>query len=146
MKLKDFDKAEAWSEAPRLPLGWSDVKIESVEEGKSSNNNPQLTIEYGNSQGSIREWLVVVEATYGKLKALTDAAGIVVEGEDFDPQTLVGKSIGIYIEEEPSRKDPTQTFRNVSAHRPAGQGSDIPGDTEGLPAANGQGADDDIPF
>lgn len=80
--LKDIDKEEAWQSAggPPTPPGRHPAKIESVEEGVAGTGSPQLTITWsvvgGPAQGSqIREWLVVLPQTYGKLKALLEATG-----------------------------------------------------------------------
>ena len=104
MKLKDMDKVEAWSGTggTLLGVGPHNVTIETVEEGKSGNDNPQLELELTGEAGSIRDWIVVVPQTYGKVKSVLEAAGITVqEGDwDFNPQSLVGKRVRIIVGEE----------------------------------------------
>lgn len=147
MKLKDIDKVEAWKGGGVLPPGWHEVTIESCEEGESSNGNPQLELEYTNDEGSIRDWLVVIEKTYGKVKRLLEAAGVKIEEGDWDlnPKDLEGRRLGIRVQEEPDYKDPTQTRLRVQAYRAL---SDVPGDTTGLNNGDSKAADaeDDIPF
>lgn len=136
MKLTGLDKVEAWKGEGSLPPGAHEVTIESLEEGTSKNNHPQWTIEYGNDLGSIREWMVVIPESYGKVRRLIEAAGIEVKGGDweFDPSTLVGRKVRIIVGEEPSQDDPNKKFRRVQAQQPPQSG-------------NGQGAAaDNLPF
>lgn len=140
MKLKDMDKVEAWT-GGILPVGPHIVTIEKVEEGKSSGGHDQLELEFvaTDGQGSIRDWLVVIPSTYGKVKQLLDACGIDTESGDWDfkPDTLRDKTLGIRVGEEPDRQDATKMRKRVLAYIPA----DDAAKTD-VPASN----NDDLPF
>jgi hypothetical protein len=146
MKVKDLDQTEAWSGSILGP-GRHAVKIVKATEGTSSNQNPQIELEYQslNSPGTIREWLVVLPTTYGKLKALLDAVGLVPEGGewDFPTQSLVGRKLAIWVDEETDRQDPTKKRNRVNAHE-ALDTSDVPADTSGFGAQSASEAD--LPF
>ncbi len=128
MKLKDMDKTEAWSSNVMLPVGWHTVTITEAEEGKSSNDNPQIELRLEGENGSIRDWLILTEKSMGKIKAAIVACGIEVKGGswDFDAETMVGRQVRIFVGEEDDRQNPGQKRKRVMAYDQAG--TDVPDD------------------
>ena len=151
--LHDIDGEESWAVGRMLPLGVHDVTIAEVAQSNTSNNNPQIEMKFANKEGDyIRDWLVVVPNTYGKVLQLLEAVGIEPQpGDwDFDPGTLFEKRLQIRVGEEPDREDPTQMRSRVFAYMALGTvtqtGGDVPADTTGLVGATSGSSDDDIPF
>src|ERR1051325_6389184 len=113
-----------------LPAGNYVCKITEAEDDTSSGGHPQinLRVEDEEGNGAIRGWPTITEASFGKVVALAQAAGVSpteTEQKHFQdkggraPKTwlnkLVGKSIGVVVREEPDSQDPTNT-------RPRAQG------------------------
>ncbi len=98
----DLTDVEAWTGGGGLPPGTYDVSIEEATEGTSSGGYGQFELLLTCPQGRMRDWLVIVPKTLGKLRALIEAAGLSVpSGEfDFDPSELVGKLVQIDVAEE----------------------------------------------
>jgi hypothetical protein len=106
-----FAQAETWSVGGDfLPRGDHAVEVTSAELGRSTNNYPQVLIQVGNEQGSIKDWIVVIPSTLGKVVQLTEALGIgrpqpgqfkQVNGEilfeDAYVQSWVGKKVGVRV-------------------------------------------------
>ena len=148
IKVEGIKDAEAWSSGVMLGIGWHEVKIEDAEEGKTKNGNPQIEMEFVSPQGSIRDWLVIVEATMGKVAQLLDAVGIDRSGiDELDPKTLIGKKLAIFVGEEPDYNDPAKKRKRVQSYADkAPDGSIMPADTNGLGGSGPADADGDIPF
>lgn len=144
--LKD---TEAWSPNAILGPGWHICDIDSVEEGTSSGGHPQAMLQLVSPQGEIRDWIVIVEATLGKIRQLTDAAGIESDQAEFPSDKLVGKSVAVFVALEPDRNDPTKPPRSrVKAYDTPENAknkvsTDLPADTSGM---GGSGGNDDLPF
>jgi len=164
-----FASAEAWEASGDTILTAGDhvVKVNEVDGGgNSSGGYPQIELRLGNEQGTIRDWIVVIPSTIGKVVQLTDAAGlprpddseITQEGQGWRIDAsyldqLYGKTIGVILRDEPDRNDPSRMRTRVKGYVPASQlGSDIPpaGNAFEPDPLSGFGtakpADDDIPF
>jgi hypothetical protein len=168
MSENPFATEKAWSvnegSGGILPAGEHLTEVLEVEgDGWSSGGYPQIVVTVGNDDGQIRDWIVVIPSTIGKVAQLTDAAGLErpsdaqVEadgpGYRLDPkylQKLVGKKVGVVVRDEPDRNDPTRTRQKVAGFVPADAvKSDVPSDTSQFaPTATvpSSVADDDIPF
>lgn len=149
--LKDMDKVDAWSGGGILGAGAHTVYVDRAEEGTSSGGHPQIELEFRSAQGagSIRDWLVCIESTAGKVRSLLDATGIEPQAGEwqFEPRMLVGRKLDIRVSEEPDRNDPSKTRSRVQEYATAGAlATDVPADTSGLPAGNGAAKDDNLPF
>lgn len=151
MKVENLDQAEAWSARTILGPGKHQVVIESAEESTSSGGHPEIQLEFegigASAGGGIKDWLVVIPKTYGKVKMLLEAAGIAVEGGDWDMPvaSLKGKKVAIYVTQKPDRNDPTKVRSEVVGYEPVGDTDGVPMDTNGLGAGE-KIADEDIPF
>jgi hypothetical protein len=161
MSDNPFKSEKAWSvnegSGVILPAGDHVVEVLDADgEGTSSGGYPQLEVKCGNADGEIRDWIVVIPSTIGKVVQLTDAAGVdrptdeqvVADGAGYRLDAkyldqLVGKKVGIIVREEPDRNDPSRTRTRVKGYVPSGQiaASDVPSGP-----AQQQIADDDIPF
>jgi hypothetical protein len=144
IKLQDVDKAEAWAVGGILPPGWHNVQIISAEESQSSGGHPQieLDLESVSGDGKIKDWIVVMAQTLGKVRQLIDAAGVDIQaGEwEFDPATLKGCAVSILVREEPKYGDPSTMVNKVVGYEP-------PRANLAMDAANGSHkTHDDIPF
>ena len=84
-----------------LPLGTQQVTIASVEEGLKSEYQgaPYLNVRLENEQGAIDQRLYLSEAAQAILAEFIRALGLDPAAEH-DPQTFVGKSMIVDIEEE----------------------------------------------
>jgi hypothetical protein len=145
-----------------LPVGDHVVEIQDIDgAGYSSGGYPQIIVNAGNDEGTIRDWIVVIPSTIGKVVQLTDAAGLErptdeqVEadgpGYRLDPRytdQLVGKQVGVVVREEPDRNDPSRMRTRVGGWVPvsAVKKSDVPSDTSGFEPVAQTVSDDDIPF
>lgn len=155
ISIKGIKEVEAWkSTGGMLPVGWHTVQIERAEEGTTrTSGNPQIELEFVASNGdSIKEWLVVVPATLGKVKALLEASGVQIpEGDDPELPTraLIGKKLDVYVGLEPDYNDPTRDRRRVQGFAKPGEkakpGASSPGHP-GDPGNPGLTDDDDLPF
>jgi hypothetical protein len=165
MTENPFATEQAWSVSEGtgsiLPEGDHVVEILSCEgSGTSSGGYPQLELQVGNADGQIRDWIVVIPSTIGKVVQLTDAAGlerpneaqVLSEGPGYrlDPKyldQLVGRQVGVLVRQEPDRNDPTRMRDRVKGYVTAGSiaKSDIPQDPS-IPASPSVVDDDDIPF
>lgn len=133
MKVEGLKDAEAWKGGGVLPAGYHTVKIEDAKEGTSSGGHPQFELEFGNDTGSIRDWLVVVPTTIGKVKQLVDATGIELADEEITAGMLQGRRLMIHVRMEP-HQDPAKGERaRVNEYLPLKNGDVPPPDDEGLP-------------
>ena len=139
MAENPFATEEAWevSTGTMLPEGDHFVKVIEIDgTGTSSGGHPQIELRVGNAEGSIRDWIVVIPSTVGKVVQLTDALGlerpsdaeVKEEGTGYRfSQTylgkLIGKPVGVVIRDEPDRMDPSKTRTRVQGYVPA---SDVP--------------------
>jgi hypothetical protein len=148
----NFDGVDAWQGGGMLPEGMHTCRIKSAEEGRSSNGHPQVELEFEAVEGeyvgaTIRDWLVVVPQTFGKVKQLVEAAKLDYPAGEFalEARDLVGRRVAILVREEPDHKG--ESRRRVKSYDPA-DGSDLPADTSGLPPVGGTASkrDEDIPF
>lgn len=151
--VPNMDKAEAWeATGGLLEPGQHLVKITSAVEGTSSGGYPQLELQLTDNSGQgIKDWLVVIEKTFGKVVQMLQAAGVPVpSGDDaqLHPEPLVGKKVTITVSEEADNKGGSRN--RVVAYEPASAYADdgTAVDTTGM---NGTGSpsqkrDGSIPF
>jgi hypothetical protein len=141
---------EAWSGGVMIPPGKHVVTVQEAAEGKSSGNFPQIELRLEASDGaSIRDWIVVIPQTYGKVKQLFEAAGKPIQDgqEEVTAQALLGCRLLITVQEKPDRVDPSKTRTRVEAYEPVPGQAGVP--SASYPPATAQGAgaiNDDIPF
>lgn len=149
MKLKDFDtKVDAWTAGGPPPPGTYTCKVADCKEGKSSGGHPQLelsyTVESGEYQGAeIRDWLVVVQATLGKVRALIEATGGTWPLEEIDPKDLIGRYLEVVTRREPHYQDPEKMVTKVAGYKPA---KELPAPAGAATNGSNGKSDDDIPF
>jgi hypothetical protein len=135
-----MDKVDAWSGGTILGLGWHNVTIELANAGTSSGGYPQLELEMANNEGSIRDWIVVMDKTLGKVKQVIEATGVEVKDlSKFEPAVLLNRKVRIHVSEEQSYNDPSKMRNRIDAytpHDPSREGTDVPSggdDPEDLP-------------
>lgn len=163
MSTFDFQAAEAWKVSDAmLPPGDHLVTIVNPIVSESSGGYPQIELRVENAQGSLRDWIVILPSTIGKVVSVFDAAGVArpQEGE-FDPETgrltdatvdrLHNRRVGVVVRQEPDNRDPTKLRTRIQGYVDVSQiGSDIPADTSGLPVAPSSSRppneDDRVPF
>lgn len=135
-----FQTAEAWDVSTEKILGEGNhiVEIKDAEVGFSSNNNPQIMLQMANTEGEIRDWLVITEASVGKVVALANSAKVdLPTDEDIEEglklkqvyvDRFVGKQVGIVVRLEPSFKDPSKNISRVQGYVDPMRikGSDVP--------------------
>lgn len=161
----DLSTEDAAQAVSLLPLGFHLVTIvEADGSEKSSGGYPQIALRVESATGDgLRDWKVITEGSAPFILQLTDAAGIERDKMTFDtPEEgaekiaamLLNKQVGVKVEEEPKRNDPSKMRRIVASYwapseLPAAalQGNaDVPADTTGLTQQGSQVQDDDIPF
>lgn len=146
MKLTGVKDAEAWSSDVILGPGWHTVEVESAEESTTSNGNPQIELRFASGDGAIRDWLVVVEQTAGKVAQLLDAVKLdrsSINEDSFNPSVLEGRKLAIFVAEEPDNRNPGQTRSRVKTYATI----ESAGSSEPAPTGNGSAQDDgDLPF
>lgn len=127
MSTNPFASAEPWEVSTEriLPEGNHVVRIEEASGGTSSGQHPQIELRFVNEAGSIRDWLVITQATVGKVVSLAQATGVGVPGDDDVDglrvrdewiYRLVGKTVGIVVREEPDNRDPSKTRTRVQGY------------------------------
>lgn len=171
MSTNPFAKADAWEASGGfLTAGDHVCRVLAIDgTGDSSGGYPQIEVKVGNADGEIRDWIVVIPSTLGKVKQLYEAVGLPDPTEDeFQEEEnglrvsqayldqLLDKPIGVIVREEPDFNDPTKTRDRVKAYVAASKiaKSDIPSDTAGLADTKVGGHtfksaiadDDDLPF
>jgi hypothetical protein len=172
MSTNPFVTEEAWAVSSFLPAGDHVCKVLEIDgEGNSSGQHPQIEIKVGNMMGEIRDWIVVIPATIGKVIQFTDAVGlrrptdeeVTPEGTGYrlDPKYLalaVDQEVGVMVRAEPDRNDPSKTRDRVKGYVDAAKikPSDLPSSTNvasSAPTVVGEfsfpsavKSDDDIPF
>lgn len=124
--LPDLTSIDAWTGGGILPPGKHTCRITEARESLSSGGHTQLEMVWAATGGEnagleIREWLVVIDRTLGKVKAFLDAVGYQIPQGSFslDVSQLVGKTATILVQEEPDRMDSTKVRSRVKAHEPA---------------------------
>jgi hypothetical protein len=155
-----FQSADPWEVSldQLLPAGNHVVVIEEAEMGTSSGKHPQIEIKLRNSYGAIRDWMVITEASVGKVVALAQAVEVDLPTDNDIEQGLalkqvyvdrfVGKKVGIVVRDEPDYKDPTKTRPRVQGYVEAKRikASDIPPNGESDFRHAPQNPSADIPF
>lgn len=147
----NLDGVEAWSGAGTLPPGQHVCKIEEATEGTSSGGNPQVELLLratgGDTAGaSIRDWIIVIPSTLGKVRQFLEAARCAIPQGDFAFPTgqLTGRSVLVTVREE---EYGGKTRARVVAYEPATDFAGNGGDPQPALAASGPAhRDDDIPF
>lgn len=137
----DLEGVEAWAAGQILPPGSHNVEVVEAKEGESGTGKPQLELELlayeGEYEGgTIRDWIVVIPKTAGKVKQLLAAFGVGDLDSEvaFEAEDLKGKKAQILVRNEPyDGKDRSR----VKAYEPVG---------ELATASNGSGSEDDLPF
>lgn len=151
--LTNMDEERAWAGGILGP-GRHECVVTDVEEQTSSGGHPQmvLTLEAvaGPEEGStVKDWVVVIPSTFGKVKQILEAAGVEIQGGDwtFDASVLRGRRVAVLVREEPKRSDPSQTVSVVAAYSRPRVDGEVPADLDGL-GGNGSASqsDQDIPF
>ena len=137
-----FRQSDPWEVSldSMLPAGNHVVRIEECTTGHSRNNFPQLELRLVNNQGAIRDWMVITEASVGKVVALANAAKVDLptDADIIDTAKLelseayaskfIGKTVGVVIRNEPDYKDATQERARVQGYVDASRikgGSDV---------------------
>lgn len=132
--IPPIDNDQAWGTGGRLPDGWNRVRCEVANPDKSQGGNPQIAFEFSNKHGSIRDWLTITDKSLGRVAQVFSAFGVQHNGGAFNPRPLVGKTVDVLIQTEPSYNDPSKSFPKVKAYRVA-EGDDPTPDTAGPPPA-----------
>jgi hypothetical protein len=111
----DFNNTESWdvSTGEYLMAGNHVVTIQDIEPGKSTRDNPQIRMTFGNANGIQKDRLTITEATFGKVVALAQATGVAPTEEEQayfqenngEPpaswlKRLLGKRLGIVVRME----------------------------------------------
>ena len=125
-----FQQADPWEVSldSLLPAGNHIVRIEEATAGESRNKFFQIELRLVNDDGAIRDWMVVTEASVGKVVALANAAKVNLPADtdiiDTAKMSLsdeylfqfVGKTVGIVVRDEQDFKDPTQMRPRVQGY------------------------------
>lgn len=121
--VQNLDREEAWKVSNILPPGWHTCKITEAAETQSGSGNPQIELDLeaiggDNPGGTIKDWIVVVPQTYGKVKQLLQAAAVPVEAGDWalDVTVLRGREVSVLVRQEPKFDDPTKTVNRVAGY------------------------------
>jgi hypothetical protein len=127
------EDTRAWSgETAGLPPGDYRVKVTEVEKGQSSNNNPQLTVQFEVLEGEhasrkARCWYTLTQKAIGRLMCLLQAVGMKLDGKKgFAPQALLGQElvIGVFEDRVEGEMNPmtgakdTKIFSKIFNERP----------------------------
>lgn len=149
--ISNLNEVDTWEGGEILPPGTYVCQIDEAQEGTSSGGHPQIELSLRalgseHNGGTIRDWIVVLDTTLGKVKSLLEAASVrIPEGDfDLDPTILEGQRVQILVREEPYEQKLRSKVKGYSP--PPTNGA--PGVHEPLVASAGSQSriDDDIPF
>lgn len=142
MDLTGIEKEQAWAVQNILEPGWHNVRITEAKESQSKQGNPQieLDLESLTGDGNIKDWIVVVPQTLGKVRQLLDSAGVQIKSgdwADFSPEMLAGSEVSVLVRTEEKYGEPGKTINRVV-------GYEMP--RVGAAVGNGSTSDASIPF
>jgi hypothetical protein len=166
MSDNPFASASAWDvrTGQMLPAGRHVCEVYEIEGGgNSSGGYPQIELKVGNADGEMRDWIVVLPSTIGKVVQLTDAVGIDKPTDDqvrrdgqgfrIDAKYLdqmYGKKVGVIVAPQPDNRNPGQYRDRIVGYVPASQiaQSDVTSASDTAAFSGGAAAaqDDKIPF
>jgi len=155
-----FQTAEVWDVSTEKILGEGNhiVDIKDAEVGTSSGGHPEIRLQLANIDGEIRDWLVITDATVGKVVALAQSAQVALpEDDDIEDglqlkqvyvDRFVGRQVGIVVRMEKSFKDETKEGARVQGYvDPARiKGSDVPGNGNAFKHPQAKPDDKPVPF
>lgn len=130
----DVTDVEAWEASDILPPGTHKVEVIKAEEGTSSGGHPQLELELraytGEHQdGTIRDWIVVIPSTAGKVKQILEAFGI-EKLVGYGAEDFKSRRAQIIVRTEPRDG---QEYSKVRAYEPVSDSTAAKSDEEPLP-------------
>ena len=142
MEIPALDGVDAWTGGAILPPGWHEVRVNEANETRSSNGHPQAELKMESPDGSITDWVTVTRNSLGRVKQVLLAFGIEIPPSKFgmDWSQLVGRSVRIFVREEPKNGGSGETRTVVKAYEAS---------TGAVPAVVGAGAsqkEEDLPF
>lgn len=147
----NMTNVDSWKGGGLLPPGRHVCVIDRCDEGTSSGGHPQLEIDLrsvagAEEGGTIRDWIVVIPKTLGKVRQFLEAAQVEIpEGEfDIPVASIPGRRVAIIVRTEPDQKG--EPRNRVVAYDEIGPETDVPADTNGMAAVGSGQRDDDIPF
>lgn len=142
----DMTDVEAWVAGDILPAGTHTIEVTDTEEGTSSGGHPQAELDMRcvsgqYVDGTIKDWIVVIPKTAGKVKQILEAFGVEnLDGKvTFSASDLKGKRANIVVREEPYDGKPRS---KVKAYEPA---SEVAA-TNGSEPTEAKADEDDLPF
>lgn len=120
----DLNETEAWSGFVGLRAGSHVIECVSAEEAKTKKKgHPQIILELeavaGDEAGaSIRDYIVVIPSTYGKVRQVLEAFGLPLpsEGGSVDAKVFLNKRAKIIVRPEEKHDDPGQTVERVQGY------------------------------
>jgi hypothetical protein len=141
----DLTGVEAWAAGDILPSGTHTVEVTESKEGTSSGGHPQVELDLRcvagqYVDGTIKDWIVVIPKTAGKVKQILEAFGVAnLDGKvSFEASDLKGKRANIVVREEPYDG---QMKSKVKAYEPASEVAQTNGS-----APDSKADDEDLPF
>lgn len=144
MKIGSLKEVDAWSGGAYLGIGTHPAEIISASEGKSSGGHDQFEMEWQaidgpEKGGTIKEWLVVIPSTLGKVKGLLESCGVenLDAIDEVTPEQLKGLKAAIVVRKE----NPDDKYPRVIGYRPL---SELPVDSVG--ASGSKDSTDNLPF
>lgn len=153
----DLNETEAWSGFVPLGSGRHLIECVSAEESKTrKNGHPQIVLELeavaGEEKGaSIRDYIVVIPSTYGKVRQVLEAFGLPLpsEGGSVAAKPFVGRRSWIVVRPE-EKQDGSGMVNRVKGYSEASgdlvdQVKDAFDGTE-VSGGTSKSVDDDIPF
>lgn len=149
MTKLDLTGVEAWAPDTTPPPGSYPCTLTEIKAGQSSGGHDQLEMSWtvlgGSHAGAeVRDWLVVVPATRGKVVNLLQSCGKDIPAEfdlAADAGSLQGSNATVVLRQEPSFKNPDRMVTRVAGYKPLSESA--------AAAAAGNGgvpAGDDLPF
>jgi hypothetical protein len=147
---------EAWRVDDQLAPGWYIARAAKVERSSSSNQNPQVQIDWrvavGEYQGAEqRDWITLTDPAMGRVVQVLEAAGVEIPDAEFDnyeamadwlAKALENATVEMLIRLEPGRKDPSKEWPTIKGYRKPAEG-DVPSEFGGSAP---QVKDEKLPF
>lgn len=133
LDFSDYHHAAEWVEPGRYAS-----KVYAVTDGKSKSGNPMFTVEVelleGENAGQLlRTWLPQTGKARFKLAAFLDALRIKPSGKfKLNPQKLVGKKIGVVVEDAPDDSEFSGRSEIKSYYRVTSKSSEETTDLEDI--------------
>jgi hypothetical protein len=132
----------AWTADDQLEPGTYRMTAGEITRETSSNQNPQVKVEWSVAAGQYRgaeqrDYITITERALGRVVQVLEAAGIQTPQQEFESYeqmadwlagALKGATVDAVVRLKPDRKDPSKEWPEIVGYKRPLEGSDVPAD------------------